>query len=843
MDISWILLALFLVALIWGVKKSLGRSVVKNAMRLGSVIVAFVITLVLQMCGVFQGIVQIVADALSGILNLEELLGGFAGAIDIVVALASTVVGMIFFSITFFVLLSILRIIVHFVANAIDRAIEKKAQASEAVAAAETQPEATQTVEAAAAIEAEAETAVEEQPVAEETTYAEAQVPTEEKVESVEAVEAAEPEAAETVETVEAVEAAEAAEAAEPEVAEPAKTVEPVAEATEPVAAIKAEKQPKPKKEQKPKKKIKGFYPECAWKKAISIATGAISSLLILAMVLMPVFYTMSIAGAATAAIEDSDAKDSQIYKIVDVADKYVVDSYESSFVYQLYNLLAITDLMNYAVKSGGQIVLDSGEVVYADDVLKNLITHGVSAAMQITSAESECKSIRADVQAIVSDPMISSVLADVLIDILADLESEEPSEDDLVAGLVNNFTIYYKNADKATIEKDLQAVAGAVGVLAEDRILAMLVSGNVDTDALLSDRETLGNVVEAISGLSAFGSTVEGAFELGIGMLGESLHIPENDVEVYEQFMDELAAKMAKDTSSKYTSNDYSAIQDFMLKVAKEGKKVSSYKNTSGYNKFISYYNQWAKIQSAFAHASEDRSYGYLTMQLSDGLYVYDHQGGKIVKIEGEAAQTYKNKISPIEGIINELTIKAKKTVTRDDIYSILESYSKSLTADEVSRELAVRILAKESFTSKAVTLEKLLAATDFSAWSDDEIKAKDSRLCVDIIMDLLGIMETLGNIEGVGGLEGARDLVDYFVVLGSTLDKMGETSCIDGLPELLIEGLIKSDMLSDFIAPSIAFQSIELVKNNEAQKYVDVMARIAAIIEMGLNSIGGAI
>ena len=106
---------------------------------------------------------------------------------------------------------------------------------------------------------------------------------------------------------------------------------------------------------------------------------------------------------------------------------------------------------------------------------------------------------------------------------------------------------------------------------------------------------------------------------------------------------------------------------------------------------------------------------------------------------------------------------------------------------------------------------------------------------------MDLLGIMETLGNIENVGGIEGAAELADYFVVLGSTLDIMSETSCINQLPELLIEGLIKSDMISDFISPSIAFQSIEIVRNNEDKTYVDVMGTITSIIKMGINSFGG--
>ena len=809
MDLSWILLALFLVALIWGMSKSLTRSVVKNAMRLGTVVVAFLITFGLQLGGVLQNAITAVVD----IFDIGSLLPGFEGAVDLINGLASTVVSPILFGLVFFIILVVLRIIVHFVAGAVDKAIAKKA---------EPVTESTPVEETPAVEEAPAVEAVEEAPVEETATEESAEEAAEEKAEG-EATESAECDApADEV----VVEAAEEATVEEAPAEEPAKVEEAPAQPEKPVKA------------KKEKKKKKGLYPECAWKRAISIATGAISGLLILAVFLMPIFYIMSLAGTATGAIDGSDADDSQIYQIVDIVDEYVVDPYEGGFVASFYKALGLSDLMNFTTKAGGKLTLSDGSVVYADDVLKGLISHGVSAAAQITSAKSECEDVKGDVNAIINDPVVSSILADVVMTLIADLELDPAAGEDLMAGLIENFVGHYKNADKATIEKDLSALGSAVGVLAEERILAALIGGNVDLEVMLEDEETLGDVVEAISGLSAFGPTIEGAFGLGIDILGETLMIPANDAEAYEIFMDDLLNQMVKSENVKF---DSSTIKYYVYNVATQGKKVASTNGIKGHSMFVSYVAHWEKVQAAFAHASEDKSYGYFTIEINGKWYVYDKDNRVIVEYNAETEATYKDKISPVAGIINALTLKSTTSkLTRDNLYTILNAYVASAT-DEVSLEVANRILAKENFVSNAVTIEKLQAATDFKDWTDEE-KATDSRLCVSIIMDLLGIMDKLGNLGSSEGTDGALDLVDQFAVLGATMDTMKQTSCINKLPPLLIEGLVKNEMLSQFMKPSIAFQINNIVENSD-KSYVDCMNQIATLIKWAISQFGGAI
>ena len=806
MDLSWILLALFLVALIWGMSKSLTRSVVKNAMRLGTVVVAFLITFGLQLGGVLQNAITTVVD----IFDIGSLLPGFEGAVDLINGLASTVVSPILFGLVFFIILVVLRIIVHFVAGAVDKAISKKAEP----ATESTPVEETPAVEEAPAVEA-----VEEAPVEETATEESAEEAAEEKAEG-EATESAECDAPADEVVVEAAEEA---------------TVEE-APAEEPAKAEEAPAQPeKPVKAKKEKKKKKGLYPECAWKRAISIATGAISGLLILAVFLMPIFYIMSLAGTATGAIDGSDADDSQIYQIVDIVDEYVVDPYEGGFVASFYKALGLSDLMNFTTKAGGKLTLSDGSVVYADDVLKGIISHGVSAAAQITSAKSECEDVKGDVNAIINDPVVSSILADVVMTLIADLELDPAAEEDLMAGLIENFVEHYKNADKATIEKDLSALGSAVGVLAEERILAALISGNVDLEVMLEDEETLGDVVEAISGLSAFGPTIEGAFVLGIDILGETLMIPADDAEAYEIFMEDLLDRMVKSENVKYNAN---TIKGYVTTVVARGGRTSS--SIAGHSMFLSYVSHWQKVQSAFANASEDKSYGYFTIEINGKWYVYNSKDGVIVEYNSDTEAAYKDKISPVAGIINALTLKSTTSrLTRDNLYTILNAYVASAT-DEVSLEVANRILDKENFVSHAVTVEKLQASTNFTDWTDEE-KATDSRLCVSIIMDLLGLMDKMSNLGSSEGNEAVLDFVDQFEVLGKTMDTMSQTSCINQLPPLLIEGLVKNEMLSTFMKPSIAFQINNIVENTD-NSYVDCMIQIADKIEWAIT-LGGDI
>lgn len=789
MDLSWILLALFLVALIGGALKATGASMIRNVLRLCSVIAAFLITLGLHAWGIFQSIantaIQSVVNTLSEYIDVQGMLGGDSGADKIVFALLSTIMSIFIFIITFFLIRSIFGAISRFVSNAYSKLFQKKEEPSETSETSETEESNPETEESNPETE-------ESQPKLESNT------------ESVPLLNPAE----------------------QTETTTKTKVIAEVNEVDEiPAEEPKSEEKAKPDKE-KNKKKPTGFRADCPWKKAVSIATGIISSLLVFAILIMPVFYVMNAALMATDTLEDTDATDSQIYKILDIVDDYVVDSYRHSFVYGFYNAIAVDDLMNSIARMGGKITLDDGRVIYSDDLLRALLTHGISAAMQLTSENSECKDVAEDVKAVVSNPAVASVLADLMVSFIADIEIEEAEESDLIGGLVNNFIEIYKGADKATIEKDLAALGETLGVLAEKKILMAVISEKVDVEAILGDRQILLDTATAISGLSAFGPTVEGAFELGVEILGETLMIPADDAAAYEIFVDDILDSMVKDKDAAFDSKFNAAA--YVNYCITEGKPISSYKALDSYVK------HWKKVQAAFAHASEDKSYGSFTIEINGKLYVED--GGYMVAY----TDAYKDKASPVAGIINELTrTSADGRLSRDDLYARLEAYLASSRASGASAELARGIIDPDSFVTKSVTVEKMMASTSFDDWTDEE-KRTDSRLCVDIIMDLLDLMASFENMGDSDGVSAAYDLVDQFVALGETMDTMEQTSCINGLPELLLEGLIKHEMLADYMKPAVVFAINDMVENND-KSYADCMGQIADQIRFAISTVGG--
>lgn len=750
MNFQWILLSFFLVALIWGMVKAIKRPMLKNIVRLASVPVAFLITYILQIAGVFQSIVgEVIA-----LLDLASMIPGFEDAMGFIVALGGTLVSPILFVVFFLVFLAVLRLII-FISFKIADSVKKKN--AEKAALAEKVVEAIETVDETV----ESDTVTDGEEVESPVVVAEEEAP-------------AEGTAVETVvETV------------------PETVVETAPETTveEHVA------------EEKPKKK--SWLPdECAWKRVVSVATGAISGLLILAVLSMPLFYLMSIVSTATDGIEGLDADDSNVYQVVTVVDDYIVTPYNDSFVVKFYNTVGLAQLMNSTTREGGKMVLASGEVRYADDVLKNLVEHGVSAAAQVTSGKSTYVTLGEDIEQIISDPLVSSIIADSLLMVFEDVEITEAGEDDILGGLTNTFLVHYKEADKALIEKDLKAVSKTVSALAKTGIISQLISGNAEFDQLLEDKENLSSVVESISGLSAFGPTIEGAFGLGIDVLGSTLGIPATSEEAYAVLMEHLLDAANSENTS--VSFNYDEAESFIRYCIANGKQYTRNNKHSGYDDFEAYKARWTAVQYAFAHSGEDRSFGDFTIELDGKLYILKSK--RFVEVpaapDANTSQSvidqynreYTKKISPIADLIHYVTKNAGASVNEVSLKSVVANYLNGSSISVAGKDTAEMIVNADYSKLDAVTIEKMLAATDFSDWTDEE-KASDSKKCIDIIFNLLGMMDMLGSSDGAQDMTA---LVGQLDVVGKTMDIMRETTCIKDLAPLMLEGLMSNDMFA---------------------------------------------
>lgn len=787
MNFQWILLSFFLVALIWGMVKAIKRPMLKNIVRLASVPVAFLITYILQIAGVFQSLVgEVIA-----LLDLASMIPGFEDAIGFIIALGSTLISPILFVVFFLVFLAVLRLIIFIAFKIADSVAKKNA---EKAALAEKVVEAVATVEETVEAEVVADGGeVEAQVVAEEAAPAEETVATP------------------VVETT------------------PETTVE------EPVV-------------EKPKKK--SWLPdECAWKRVVSVTTGAISGLLVLAVMLMPLFYYMSIVSTATDGIDGLDADDSNIYQVVTVVDDYILTPYKDSFVAGFYDTLGLKQLMNSVTRESGKMVLASGEVRYADDVLKNLVEHGVSAAAQVTSGKSTHVTLGEDIECLISDPLVSSIVADALLMVFEDIEITEADENDILGGFTNTFLVHYKEADKAIIEKDLKAVGKTVSALAKTGIISQLIGGNAEFDQILEDKDNLSDVVESISGLSAFGPTIEGAFGLGIDVLGSTLGIPATSEEAYSTLIEHLLDATNNENSA--VSFDYSEVDSFVRYCIANGKQYTKNNKHSGYDDFEAYKNRWTAVQYVFAHSGEDRSFGDFTIEIDGKLYILKSK--RFVEVPSapgaDASQSDKDKynrdyakrISSIADLIHYVTRNADASVNESSLKNVISNYLNGSSVSAAGKDTAEMIVNADYSKLDAVTIDKMLAATDFSDWTEEE-KASDSKKCVDIIFNLLGMMDMLGSSEGAQDMNA---LAGQLGVVGETMDIMRETTCIKDLAPLMLEGLMSNDMFA-MIPMYTAYNYNDAVlsgaihsQTGEPTTYTDIMNELLTMLE----NLGGMI
>lgn len=788
MNFQWILLAVFAAYLIAEIAKAVTKPMLKNVLRLLCVPVAFILTFILQFCGVFQwGVEKLLNLALFSFGLISKIPPQFQGifetALELITALGSTFLSPLLFALVFTIFLIVLRLVhVNLIVKYIEgRKIREEKKLLKARVSAEKKAAKRQVREESERIE----DALDEfcGTDVEDIIFDVYEAPDNDDIEDM------------------------------------------VDE------RVRLEKR---------RLKKKGFFKESPERKAISVVAAAVSGFLIFAVAMMPIFYTMSFFSEITDSIENTDADDSQIYKIVSTIDKHVVSPYEDSFVIQLYDSMALVDLMNATTAFGGYLGTDAnGSRYYVDDVIKGTLSHGVRAGAEIMSYKSEREHLKEDLDAILANPMMVSILADVAIYAIDSyLVVPELNPEDPTSAIVVELMSYYKNADKATIESDLLAISGAITTLAEGGLLDMIVAGGGDISSLLSDEENLTNTVKALSGLSAFGTVMEGAFQMGIDMMGNMFGIPENDEAIYNAFISDLL-EVLPIGGPNYDVED---VENFVKNCAASGKKVNQYKNEdlSGYTSFMNYVERWSKVESVFSHYAEDRSYGYFTIEVEGTVYIYN-SSKRTITVAAES--DYDNKISPLADFIHYLSQYGTFCASEETLNNLCYDYEVMCAgADTKGIEMAYKLInADGNYVAQAVNIEKMHASTDFEDWTAEE-KAKDSELCVSIIMKLLGLMDTFG---GAGTVDtGSGDItamLDLFPTFGTLLDDMAATSCLKDLPPLLLEGLLSNEMFSQYLSPAFVHQINDAVASDPDICYEEYMTGLVATIKLMINAMGG--
>lgn len=784
MNFQWILLALLASGMLFGIVAAGRRSMQKNALRLLCVPVAFIITFILQACGCMRLLVDLIANE----LNASAMLVGFEDSMTFIKAYAGTLLTPVAFVLVFFILLILFRLL-H--VNLICSYLNKRRMRRE---------------------KRELREAIED----------EKQRVKDSIIESERRAEELEEEYNETGEV-------------------PEQTVEDLIYAPYRKLGkrdIDELAKERVKLERKALKKG-GFFKESRENKTISLVCGAVSAFMVFGVILMPLFYGVSYLEAAMEGIRDTDSDDSKIYKVATVVDEQILTPFEDSFVNQLYESLALKDLMNYTVRIGGRMTVD-GRVIYADDVVKDILTHSVRAASEVMSGKSERKHLKEDLDVILDNPVVVSSLSSVVSMLLEDVDNPEPADDDIVSGIKYDFLDHYKNADKEIISNDLRAISSVVDALVSSGVAdTLLGEEDIDISKVLEDEEAVGDILAATAELSVYDKVIPQLFVQMSEILGQSLGVPENDAEAYDVFIKNITEGMADaDTAGNIDNDSFNMVNAIAFAAYCEGsgKSVSDCisEGAVGAADFLAYCSHWVSVQNAFMHASEDMSLGYPVISVSGKAYLYDMSADDpcIVLLTDENAQLYEKQTSPVYELIGYLVSVSKTTqYSEDELRVLLAGYTVVATR-ETDKALAQSLVSRDTFVSKSVTVEKLKAANHFEDWTLEERK-QDSRELAAIVTDLMQMVNDLSNSTGEGGSStDIEALLDEFVVLGRAMDAMGRTTCMNELPPLILSSLVMNDKFGDIMNPLIV-DSINNTVQNSGKTYEQVMTGLVSLFK----------
>ncbi len=337
------------------------------------------------------------------------------------------------------------------------------------------------------------------------------------------------------------------------------------------------------------KKRKYNFFKDSFPKKVISIVTGALSAFLIFGVTWISLFYTMDVLSRVTDSIHDTGAYDSKVYCAVEFVDKHIVDPYEESFVYKLYDSTAAIDFMTSTIRDGGKFEFE-GKTLYADDMVRDYFVRAVRLACELTSKESDQSHVVGDIGAIIKEPVMVSFLADVVVTLVdandqwvdGILNPEPGSENETLNKFLAKIIEAYRddegNWSSDAVKNDFNAILDVVLISAENKLLANIISNSMDWDSILGDREMISDVIGTISGVTFFGPVMETAFTMGMDAVGGIL-APADNAAAYEQFVNKIITN-AQDPQ-EISEEDMQKFYDFMVDVGeykKNGSKIAYY-------------------------------------------------------------------------------------------------------------------------------------------------------------------------------------------------------------------------------------------------------------------------
>ena len=589
--------------------------------------------------------------------------------------------------------------------------------------------------------------------------------------------------------------------------------------------------------------------PENIGFKVLSGLSGALGGFLILGVMLMPMFYIMDLASSATNAVRNSECDDSSVYRTIEVIDNHIVSPYENAITTKIYKNTGIYGLMNATSALGGKFVTEIGEKANAYNSLKTLLSNGVDVVISLQSAKSSGENLPDDIEELLSDPALRGIASEL---VMANADTifkvDENGEETIGNGVLASLKNHYSQSGKQVISNDLKVLADAIEYLHDENLLMSVKissDGITGLDSIINNDEALEGTVGILTGVSSYDMLIEYIYDYEIESVSHILGIPQDDKEAYELLIEHLLSAVNSVEKDSFSVED---VETFAEKFASSGLPITSIdfsdksEGSDGmlYQEWKAYKDAWNSIHDAFSASCEDTTIGNIWI-VSDGR-MYFYYGETYVWEENTNIPKDYSPISALCQYLASKAVTADEEVTKNTLMTWLSDFEEENRG--ASTDLAVKLLNQNEFESSAVTLEKMLASSDFRSW-DEETRRQDSSLIIQIWSKVRAVTENLPADDGSHGKEYVSKLIAQFGTLGEVMDLMHETSCITDLPEHLTLGMLQNDMFRKYINAGIITELNEAVKEDEDMSYRSFMYSLKSLISLvidKLDDVGGA-
>lgn len=570
------------------------------------------------------------------------------------------------------------------------------------------------------------------------------------------------------------------------------------------------------------KKQEKAQKKPMSWMSAhlLGIPAGVVSAALVVFALLLPF---AGYIGVVTDALDELRASDSQdVQKVLESDDFKNIDQYLAP--------LGDDAALNVIYTVGGKTLFNSltsvtinGERYPVSRAVTTAVNLYVDSEplMQVSVenyGDDQVNAIYNVLDDVDGEPLVTSLVAELVSGAARTWENGEaffsigkPQINGNFGAIVDRLISIYSTMTYDTVSSDLKVIADLCAALIKNDAMSV-IKDNSKLMELLGKEGFVSSLIRPIQENERMQPIVKEISNLAIVLMAEKIGIPQNNTEIYNDLLDDVASSL---NDAKASKDPEAAMAELKADVVKafEDRAIDIP------NEAMDYVTEY--MLKAFEdkdNITSDDVVAYFT-EISDGFEQY----GVSAMSYGESAVTYSSGAG-VSAAVSELIALLQALDIPESNFSVLKSLSTDVKNGEVNSGL--------------VTVEKIVNSIGSVASADAE---EESKLIETIMVSATSVIKS---IEGKSGMDTVKSLDAD--ALQSVIVSMQSSKTFGDVAEPLLEAVFTSETLKDtgFIDKStfedIKESGFDNISNTvqSVQKTVEIVESLTGSSDSGSSS-----